>query len=209
MSGSENELGLASFEWARSHMPVFTLAEEYVRKKDSGRNLFRGLQLCACLHVSKETAVLIESFHSLGIQVKLVAANPLSSQNDIVAFLKGEGVSIDARSKESFEEYKRYIEDAARSEPNLIVDDGGELHVAYSKTNSSSCNGGTDETTSGVTRLRILDKEGRLRYPVVPVNDAETKHIFDNKYGSGQSAVDGLIRATGILLSGKCVVVAG
>lgn len=190
-------------------MPVFVLAEKYLKEKISGTSLFSGIRLAACLHVSKETAVLIDALHSLGLDVQLVAANPLSSQDNIASFLRSRGVSVVARSDESVEEYRNSIYSAAKSDPDLIVDDGGELHVAYSIVNSKSCKGGTDETTSGTIRLRALERDGRLSYPVIPVNEAKTKHIFDNKYGSGQSTIDGLLRATDLLLSGKCVVVAG
>lgn len=190
-------------------MPVFVLAEKYVREKITEKSLFSDLRLAACLHVSKETAVLIDSFHSLGAEIQLVAANPLSSQDDIVSYLTRRGISVLARSDESVEEYRNSIYSAAKSHPDLIVDDGGELHVAYSLVDSKSCRGGTDETTSGTIRLRALERDGRLSYPVIPVNEAKTKHIFDNKYGSGQSAIDGMLRATDLLLSGKCIVVAG
>ena len=204
------ELGRASFEWARSHMPVFRLAEKYLRTQMvSRKNLFQGLRLAACLHVSKETAVLIRSLHSFGLEISLVAANPLSSQDDIVAFLKNEGILVAARSDESTNEYVDHIRSAARSKPDLIIDDGGELHVAYAATSSATCIGGTDETTSGTLRLKALDEKRKLRYPTIPVNDARTKHIFDNKYGTGQSAIDGLIRSTGLLIAGKTTVIAG
>jgi len=206
---SPEESGQLSVEWARSHMPVFALAEKYLRKKDDGRNLFQDLRLASCLHVSKETAVFVESLKSFGMNIHLVAANPLSSQDDVASFLRSIGVSVSAKSNESIDEYTSSINSAAESNPEMIVDDGGELHVAYSQTGSLSCRGGTDETTSGTFRLKAIEKAGKLTYPVIPVNDAETKHLFDNKYGSGQSAIDGLFRAAGLLLSGKCVVVAG
>jgi adenosylhomocysteinase len=176
---------------------------------DSRKNLFQGLKLAACLHVSKETAVLIRSLHSFGLEISLVAANPLSSQDDISTFLKNEGISVAAQSDESTSEYVENIRSAARSKPDLIIDDGGELHVAYASTSSKSCIGGTDETTSGSLRLKALDEKRKLRYPTIPVNEARTKHVFDNKYGTGQSAIDGLIRSTGLLLSGKTTVIAG
>lgn len=190
-------------------MPALALAERHVKGKDAGKNLFRDLRLAACLHVSKETAVLIEALHSTGLEIELVAANPLSSQDHIASYLKSIGISVSARSGETFDEYEGHIQRAAKSNPDLIIDDGGELHVAYHATNSSGCRGGTDETTTGAIRLRALDAVGRLRYPVISVNEAKTKHIFDNKYGSGQSAIDGVLRATGLLLAGKCVVVTG
>ena len=210
MSTTElSENGRLSFEWARSHMPVLTLAEKYVHKKIGKNNPLAGLKLSACLHISKETAVLIHSLHSLGLEIRLVAANPLSSQDDIASFLSDEGILVHAHKGETVEEYNNEIAQAANSRPDLIVDDGGDLHVAYAKTRLDSCFGGTDETTSGTIRLRALDKSGKLRYPAIPVNDANTKYLFDNRYGTGQSAVDGLIRATGLLLAGKLVVIAG
>jgi len=190
-------------------MPVLDLALNHLSNKVRGKKPFQGLRIAMCLHVSKETSVLVEGIHSLGADVKLVAANPLSSQDEIAKFLSSIGVSVSAKSGETVEEYTSSIKSAASCDPQLIVDDGGELHVAYSKTGSNSCFGGTDETTTGTTRLRGLYREGKLRYPVIPVNEAETKHIFDNKYGSGQSAIDGLLRATGLLLTGKTLVVAG
>ncbi len=190
-------------------MPAFNLAEKYLEKERKG-NALQGLKLAACLHVSRETAVLVEALNRFGMKVRLVAANPLSSQQEIVEFLSEEGVEIDAKRGETVEEYEKAIERAAESSPDLIVDDGGELHVAYAqRTKLTTCFGGTDETTTGSQRLRALARSNKLRYPVIPVNEAETKHIFDNKYGSGQSGLDGLLRATGLLIAGKVVVVAG
>ncbi len=192
-------------------MPAFAFAENYLKKeiKKNGKSPFEGIRLAACLHVSKETAVLIHSLVAFGMKIHLVAANPLSSQEDIAAFLSDAGVEVSARRGETAGEYLRQISLAGRSDPQLIVDDGGELHVAYAESSSRSCFGGTDETTSGTHRLKALYENGLLKYPVIPVNEAKTKHVFDNKYGTGQSAVDGLIRATGLLLAGKVVVVAG
>ncbi len=201
--------GRQSYEWARLHMPSFVLAESYVKKKIERNNPFRGMYLAACLHVSKETAVLINSLHSFGMKIRLVAANPLSSQNEIATFLESEGIDVRASKGESVKEYKSEISSAAKSDPDFIMDDGGELHVAYAQSNRRSCVGGTDETTSGTIRLRALDAQEKLRYPVIAVNDSPIKHIFDNRYGSGQSAIDGLVRATGLLLAGKIVVVLG
>lgn len=206
--GELSDRGRLSFQWAKSHMPVMMLAERYVRKKVSKRQ-FENLNLAACLHVSKETSVLINSLNSLGLKIRLVAANPLSSQDKISSFLLSIGVDVRAKRGESVTEYQSEIYDAANSRPDLIVDDGGDLHVAYSNTDSNSCFGGTDETTSGTTRLAALERGLKLRYPAIPVNEARTKHLFDNRYGTGQSAIDGLIRATGLLLAGKTLVVAG
>ena len=186
-------------------MPVFSLAERYVRKKLKSANL----RLAACLHVSKETSVLISSLNSIGFKIRLVAANPLSSQSEVVSYLSEIGVDVRARRGESVEEYQSEIIGAANSQPDFILDDGGDLHVAYSQTSSNTCFGGTDETTSGTTRLAALEKSSKLRYPAIPVNEAKTKHLFDNRYGTGQSAVDGLVRATGLLIAGKTLVVSG
>lgn len=190
-------------------MPAFVLAQSHLRNTIRTKNPFLGLKLVACLHVSKETSVLIEALQSFGIDIRLVAANPLSSQDDIAAFLTKLGVDVRARKGESVQEYEKEISSAAKSAPDLIVDDGGELHVAYAHTRNASCIGGTDETTSGTMRLKSLDSFGKLRYPIIAVNDSPMKHLFDNRYGSGQSAIDGLIRATGLLLAGKIVVVLG
>lgn len=190
-------------------MPVFLLAQRHIQEREKSRDLFRSLRVSACLHVSKETSVLIEAIHSLGADVTLVAANPLSSQDDVVEYLRSEGILVNAHSEETVDDYEQSIQSAARSEPDLIIDDGGELHVAYCLSDSCSCRGGTDETTSGTKRLRALEEAGRLKYPVLPVNEARTKHIFDNEYGSGQSALDGLLRATSLLIAGKVIVVAG
>jgi adenosylhomocysteinase len=206
-----NELeltGKAQFDWARKRMPAIHLAEDFIRRKNSNR-IFKGLHLAACLHVSKETGVLVSSLRALGMETNLIAANPLSSQSEIVAYLSSIEIKVSGRRNESVLEYQNDIKRAAKSSPDLIVDDGGELHVAYSKSGSTSCFGGTDETTSGTQRLRALERKHLLRYPVIPVNEAKTKHLFDNKYGTGQSSLDGLIRATGLLIAGKVVVVSG
>lgn len=200
------EPGRVAFEWARSHMPVFSLAEQHVCRRISK---LENLRLAACLHVSKETSVLISALNSLGLEIRLVAANPLSSQDEIASYLSSIGVDVRAKRGESVKEYQTEIADAANWEPDLILDDGGDLHVAYSRTSSKSCFGGTDETTSGTIRLAALDRKSKLRYPAIPVNEANTKHLFDNRYGTGQSAIDGLLRATGLLLAGKTLVVSG
>lgn len=200
--------GLNQFQWAKRNMLALALADRYVRNR-GGKKHLSDVRIGLCLHISKETSVLIDSFVSLGMNVDLVAANPLSTKDAIAAYLTSRGVKVRGHSAESAEVYHSDITSLANSSPEMIIDDGGELHVAYSKTDNQSCFGGTDETTSGTTRLFALEREGKLRYPVIPVNEARTKHFFDNKYGTGQSSLDGLIRATGLLLAGKVVVVAG
>ena len=190
-------------------MPVLKLAENYVRKSDLSKKSLDGLYLAACLHVSKESAVFLDTLNRLGMKIRLVAANPLSSQNEIAGFLNERGIKVFGKKEESVRTYKNEIKKAALSKPDLIVDDGGELHVAYARSESLSCFGGTDETTSGTHRLLALEREGLLRYNAIPVNEARTKHFFDNKYGTGQSSIDGLLRATSLLIAGKAVVVAG
>jgi adenosylhomocysteinase len=189
-------------------MPALSLARSYLAKKGAKTNL-NGVRLGACLHISKETAVLVCALRSLGMEVDLVAANPLSTKDSIAAYLSSLDVKVHGQGFETEQQYFSAINALANSGPEMIIDDGGELHVAYSKTDEGSCFGGTDETTSGTTRLLALEKNGKLRYPVIPVNEAKTKHLFDNKYGTGQSALDGLVRATNLLLAGKLVVVCG
>jgi adenosylhomocysteinase len=202
------EEGRKQFQWARRNMPALSLAKNYVTRKGA-KEILSGIRLGVCLHISKETAVLIDAFRSFAMEIDLVAANPLSTKDSIAAYLSSIGIKVRGRGFGSEAEYLSAIESLAKSSPQMIIDDGGELHVAYSRVNSRSCLGGTDETTSGTTRLRSLEKEGKLRYPVIPVNEAKTKHFFDNKYGTGQSSLDGLVRATGLLLAGKLVVVSG
>jgi adenosylhomocysteinase len=200
--------GGKQFQWAKRNMPALALARNYLMEH-GGKAVLNGIKLGVCLHISKETSVLIDAFRSFGMEIDLVAANPLSTKDSIAGYLSSIGVNVRGRGYESEEEYHSAIESLASSLPEMIIDDGGELHVAYSLTNSRSCFGGTDETTSGTDRLRSLDRERKLRYPVIPVNEARTKHLFDNKYGTGQSSLDGLVRATGLLLAGKVVAVSG
>ncbi len=201
------ERGRKSFEWAKQNMPGLRLAAQHVLRKRG--KPFRGMTLGASLHISKETAVLLTYLKTLGLDVHLAAANPLSSQDEIVAFLKSEEIDVRARRGESSKEYNRAITEIVSSDPDLIVDDGGELHVAYAKSDANSCTGGTDETTSGTARLIALERDHLLKYPVITVNEARTKYLLDNRYGTGQSSLDGLIRATDLLVAGKTVVVAG
>lgn len=211
MSDHLEEEGRRSHDWARRNMPAYVLAETYLLKeiKRRGKNPFNGKVVSACLHISKETSVFVRSLANFGAQVFLVAANPLSSKPELISFLRSTGIEVNAKRDETTAEYKYEIEKAARRQPDLIIDDGGELHVAYEGTGLKSSFGGTDETTSGTTRLRALSAAGRLRYPVIAVNESKTKRIFDNKYGTGQSAIDGILRSTGLLLASKKVVVAG
>ncbi len=202
------EVGTKQFLWAKMNMPVLQLANDYLKRKHAKKCL-SGIRIGVCLHISKETAVLIDAFRSFGMKIDLVAANHLSTKDTIAAYLHSLGINVRGRSFGSEQDYFSDIALLAKSSPEMIVDDGGELHVAYSCTLSDSCFGGTDETTSGTSRLISLAKQRKLRYPVILVNEAKTKHFFDNKYGTGQSSLDGLMRATGLLVAGKVVVVCG
>ncbi|MGB9726277.1 MAG: adenosylhomocysteinase [Fervidicoccaceae archaeon] len=200
--------GKMQIEWAERNMPVLLS----LRKKYSGKQPLRNMKVSACLHVTKETAVLVRTLVSWGAEVFLAASNPLSTQDEIAAALVDEGVNVFAKRGESTEEYFNAIKILAEKKPDIVIDDGGDLHAYLhekAREIAESVKGGTEETTTGVMRLRSLEREGRLIYPVFAVNDALTKHMFDNRYGTGQSTIDGLLRATNMLIAGKTVVVAG
>ncbi len=202
------EKGFLQIEWAEKHMPVLMR----IRERFSRDKPLEGVRISACLHVTKETAVLIRTLISGGATVTLVASNPLSTQDDVAAALAKEGVNVYAWKGESPEEYMSNIELAANAKPNIVIDDGADLHTTiHSKYPEVAENviGGTEETTTGVIRLKAMENQGVLKYPVIAVNDAYTKYLFDNRYGTGQSTIDGILRATNILLAGKVLVVAG
>jgi adenosylhomocysteinase len=189
-------------------MPVLMeLREEHSKKKT-----LSGVKIAGCLHVTKETAVLVETFKAAGAQVSWCGCNPLSTQDDVAAALDSNGVEIFAWRGLSSTEYYWCIEQTLKMNPQLTLDDGADLiftvhtkHTEYLR----DLEGGTEETTTGIHRIRAMAKEGKLRYPIIAVNDAETKSDFDNVYGTGQSAIDGVIRATNVLFSGKNVVISG
>ncbi len=207
------DLGLAprgrlQLEWAEKHMPVLLL----IRERFSKEKPLEGLRIGAVLHVTKETGVLIRTLLAGGAEVYLAASNPLSTQDEVAAALVEEGAHVYAWRGQSQEEYYWCIKQVAESNPQIVVDDGADLHaILHTEYRDIARNikGGTEETTTGVVRLRALEREGRLLYPVIAVNDAYTKYLFDNRYGTGQSTVDGIMRATNILFAGKKVVVAG
>lgn len=182
---------------------VATLTEKYARTRP-----LSGLRLGVCLHVTKETSVLIDSLVKAGADITLAAANPLSTQDDIAAYLATK-VEVYAWRGESANEYDWCIREVLRSKPNQLIDDGADLHVAAHVANAKGIVGGSEETTTGVMRLRALELEEKLAYPVIAVNDAQTKFLFDNRHGTGQSTLDGILRATALLLAGKRVVVIG
>ena len=200
--------GRVNLEWAEMHMPVVV----ELRRRYAGERPLEGYRVGLVLHVTKETGVLARTLLAWGAEVYLAPSNPLSTQDDVAAALAEEGVHVYAWRGMTPEEYEWAISVVAGSEPDLVVDDGGDLH-AYIHDKRPDLGrriiGGTEETTTGVIRLRALEREGKLLYPVIAVNDAYTKFLFDNRYGTGQSTVDGILRATNILLAGKKVVVAG
>ncbi len=202
------DAGRRQIEWAESRMPVLMkLRETYSKTKP-----LAGYRIAGCLHVTKETAVLIETLRAAGAQVTWSGCNPLSTNDEVAAALAAEGVEIYAWYGMNVEEFYWCIERSLDFHPNLTLDDGADLiftvHNKFPQLVDEII-GGTEETTTGVHRLRSMAADGKLRYPVIAVNDAETKWDFDNVYGTGQSTLDGVIRATSVLLAGKNIVVAG
>ena len=203
------EEGKKRIAWAESRMPVLMALKE----KYSASKPFKGYKIAGCLHVTKETAVLVKTFAACGAQVSWSGCNPLSTNDSVAAALADEKISIFAWHGMSVKEFYWAIDETVKMKPNLTLDDGADLiftvHNKYPELAEGTILGGTEETTTGVHRLRAMADDGALRYPVIAVNDAETKWDFDNVYGTGQSTLDGIIRATSVLLAGKNVVVAG
>jgi adenosylhomocysteinase len=200
--------GDLKISWAERNMPVLML----LRKKYAESKPLRGVRVGAVLHVTKETAVLALTLMEAGAEVYLAASNPLSTQDDVAAALATRGVNVYAWRGQSVEEYYWCISRVAESRPDVVIDDGGDLHALLHDKYleiASGVIGGTEETTTGVNRLKALEASGLLKYPVIAVNDSYTKYLFDNRYGTGQSTFDGVLRATNVLIAGKVVVVAG
>jgi len=200
--------GYLQIEWASKHMPV--LAQ--IKKRFSKEKPLEGLTLGACLHVTKETGVLAQTFLAGGAKVVLCGSNPLSTQDDIAAALAKMSVNVFAWRGQSTEEYYWCVERVLDFASNVTLDDGADLvGTLHSKRPRvlPRVKGGTEETTTGVLRLRTMEKAGALKYPIIAVNDAYTKYLFDNRYGTGQSTLDGIMRATNILFAGKNFVVCG
>ncbi|MBU4445594.1 adenosylhomocysteinase [bacterium] len=202
------ESGRLKIEWAESHMPVMmTLREKYKEAKP-----LKGMRISGCLHVTKETAVLVRTLKAAGAQVAWSGCNPLSTQDDVTAALYEEGIPIWAWHGLTTEEFYWCIDQTLKQEPTLTLDDGADLiftvHNKYPEL-AGKILGGSEETTTGIHRLRAMAADGKMLYPVVAVNDAETKWDFDNVYGTGQSSMDGILRATSVLIAGKTFVVAG
>ena len=203
------DLGKKKIDWAEVHMPVIVS----LRKKYEYSQPLKGVRVAGCLHVTKETGVLIRILKAAGAELSWCGCNPLSTQDDVAAsIVSNEGVSVFAVRGVSTEQYYQDIHSAMGIRPNITIDDGADLTVEMHKEIdglASAVKGGTEETTTGVVRLRAMERAGKLKYPIIAVNDAETKHDFDNYYGTGQSALDGIIRATNVLVCGKSLVVAG
>lgn len=201
--------GMTKIEWAKKDMPVLSGIAEYFKKKKPFKNITIG----ACLHVTAETANLLIALKNGGAKVALCASNPLSTQDDVAAALvKNFNIPVYAKKNENKKEYFAHLRSVLNVKPNITMDDGAdlvsELHTSK-RALAKKIFGGTEETTTGVTRLKSMAKEGALLFPVIAVNDSMTKHLFDNRYGTGQSTLDGIIRATNKLLAGSVFVVAG
>jgi adenosylhomocysteinase len=208
------DIGLASMgrqriEWAGREMPVL----KQIRDRFEAEKPLAGIRISACCHVTTETANLAIALKAAGADAILIASNPLSTQDDVAACLVADyGIPVYAIKGEDNETYSRHVQIALDHRPNIIIDDGSDVTTALVVGRSellADVIGTTEETTTGIVRLKAMFKDGKLTFPAIAVNDAETKHFFDNRYGTGQSTLDGIIRATNILLAGKVIVVAG
>jgi len=201
--------GKLKIEWAEQFMPVL----RQVRERFAKEQPFKGVRVGACLHVTTETAVLMSTLKAGGAQIALCASNPLSTQDDVAAALVAEhDIATFARKGEDNATYYRHIQSVLALRPEVTMDDGADLISTLHGDRRdllAGVIGGTEETTTGVIRLRAMERDGVLAFPVIAVNDADTKHLFDNRYGTGQSTLDGILRATNLLLAGKVVVVGG
>ncbi|MDP3791350.1 MAG: adenosylhomocysteinase [Candidatus Omnitrophota bacterium] len=203
------EKGRLRIEWANEYMKVLSLIRKHFKKEKP----LKGLKIACCLHVTTETANLAYTLKEGGAEVVVCASNPLSTQDDVAAsMVKNFGIATFAIKGEDNKTYYKHIESVLDAKPNITMDDGADLVSMIHKSKKHLAKyiiGGTEETTTGVIRLKNLDRKGILMYPIIAVNDASTKHFFDNRYGTGQSTIDGIVRATNVLLSGSLFVVAG
>jgi adenosylhomocysteinase len=200
--------GALRAEWAGREMPVL----KSIRERFAKERPLKGVRMAACLHITAETANLVSTLTAGGAEVVMCASNPLSTQDDIAAHLVNSGVPTFAIKGEDGDTYYRHIKAALESKPHITIDDGADLVAMLHKDRTGLLKGvigGMEETTTGVARLKALAAENKLKYPIVAVNDSDTKHMFDNRFGTGQSTIDGILRATNLLLAGKTVVVAG
>jgi adenosylhomocysteinase len=195
-------------EWARDNMPVLAR----IAKRFASTRVFKGHRVGMCLHLEAKTAVLAEDFFKAGADVAITGSNPLSTQDDVAAALSETGVHVYAWRGVSEQEHKSNVTKVLSLKPDILIDDGGELSITAHLKGSRWLDqiiGACEETTTGVTRLKAMEKAGRLKFPVIAVNDAYTKFLFDSRYGTGQSGLEGIMRATNLLLAGRTVVVAG
>ena len=203
------EKGIKRIKWAQNQMPVL----EEIQKRFEQEKPFKQIKIAACLHVTTETASLMIALKFGGAEIALCASNPLSTQDDVAASLvRNFAIPVFAIRGVDKKDYYQHISRTLDIKPNITMDDGADLVSTIHSTRENLIDnivGGTEETTTGVIRLRSMQKEGTLQYPIIAINDALTKHLFDNRYGTGQSTIDGLLRATNILLAGKIVVVCG
>jgi adenosylhomocysteinase len=202
------EEGRMLIEYAEKHMPVLM----HLRKKYSESKPLKGMRIAGCLHVTKETAVLVETLRAAGADLAWSGCNPLSTNDKVAAGLAANDVPIYAWNNLSKEEYYWCIEQTLKTEPTLTLDDGADLIFTLHNKHQElipTLYGGSEETTTGVIRVRAMAEDGALKYPIMAVNDADTKHMFDNVYGTGQSVFDGVMRASAILIAGKTVVIGG
>jgi adenosylhomocysteinase len=200
--------GHLQIEWAEKHMPVLNI----IKKRFEKEKPLKGQTLAACLHVTKETAVLIKVLIAGGANVALCGSNPLSTQDDVAAALADSGVHVFAWRGQNTEDYYKCMDKVLDFKPTITMDDGADVvGMLHSKRQNQikDIMGGTEETSTGVVRLRAMEADGTLKYPIIAVNDAYTKYLFDNRYGTGQSTIDGILRATSVLLAGKNFVVGG
>ena len=202
------EKGRISYEWARANMKL--LDGTITRMREAGT--LKGKTIGFCLHITKETSVLLMGAKELGASVAACPGNPLSTQDDIAAFLASEGIHVYAWRDQTDQEYFECIDSVLGHRPDVLVDDGGDMNIrAHTDARFANLNvlGATEETTAGVTRIQALEKAGKMRYPIILVNNALTKLMFDNRYGAGQSTIDGLLRAANLLLASKVIIILG
>jgi len=200
--------GKLSYEWAKSHMHILNNTISRLKKSKP----LKGVTLGFCLHITKETSVLLMGAKELGATVACCGGNPLTTQDNISAFLASQGIHVYAWHGQSVKEYDWCIQQVLNHKPTILTDDGADMNVKAhfdKKYKNMTILGATEETTAGVTRIRAVENQGKLRYPVILVNEAYTKHMFDNRYGTGQSTIDGYLRAMNLLLASKRVVVVG
>jgi adenosylhomocysteinase len=201
--------GKRRIEWAEREMPVLRL----IRERFSEEKPLKGIRLIACAHVTTETANLVRALQAGGAEALLIASNPLSTQDDVAASLVNDwGVPVFAIKGETTETYNRHVRTALDFQPEIIIDDGSDVVATLIKERAAQMReviGTTEETTTGIVRLRAMEAAGVLTFPSIAVNNAQTKHFFDNRYGTGQSTLDGIVRATNILLAGRTLVVIG